>query len=140
MATDQPDTNPDTQSEMPESGAATSTRPSGKSSLIVRCILFGILIVGVVLLVIDTRARSTSKKFHTALVEALDKYETVYDSEVHELAGKKPDKTYREKDGKGQYYEEYTWRGGLRSYTVHCCYSGSDKKVLFTVSLNEPLK
>ena len=72
MATDQPDTNPDTPNEMPESDAATPTPPPRKSTLIVRCVLFAILIVGVVFLVIDRRARSNSQKFHDALAEALE--------------------------------------------------------------------
>ncbi|MBN1851849.1 MAG: hypothetical protein JW829_03965 [Pirellulales bacterium] len=127
-------------SEPSEPSVAASSHPSGKSSLIRRCILFGILIVAVILLILDRKARSDSKSFYDALDKAIVDSQFLNDLDVQKLAGRKPAKTSQNPSGKKEYYEDYRWRGGFHSYTVYCSYQVAAEKLLNNVSYNQPLE
>ena len=117
---------------------AKPAKTSSSSALVVRIILIGVLIVGVILLIMDLRARSASQDLHNALQKAIDESNTTNTAEVQKLAGRKPTKEYEHPSDKKRWIEEYEWKGVFHTYTVYCYFQVAADKLLDAVALNDP--
>ena len=127
-----------TSSDLSESSKPVKpARTSSSSALVVRIILIGILIVGVILLIMDLKSRSASQDLHNALQKAIDESNTMNNVEVQKLADRKPNAYVHPADEK-TYIEEYTWKGVFHTYTVYCYYQVAADKLLSKVALNDP--
>ena len=92
--------------------------PSAK--LVIRYVLIAILVVALVVLAFDYRARTSAQAAYDKLqARDLEQVRSTPD-DVHELLNRQPDGPAQE--AQGEMIETYAWTG-FRSYTVYVVYS-----------------
>jgi hypothetical protein len=127
----------DTQDESTDEASPstrTSAKPKGGLSFS-RIVLFVLLAIMIGALVVDQRARRSSKAAYDALQTALGdekKISEVKRDEVHRLVGVAPDDDGDPDD----VYEQYTWQGAPYKQTVYVVYWSGKSPTLKDVSLN----
>lgn len=128
--------------DFPESPKPSkSSRPSeplSSPALILRLVLIGILIIGVIVLILDRKAQSAAKSFADQITKLVDENRPMIAADVRKLAGREPTKTYDHPSGKKKFIEEYTWSGGFHKSTVYCSYQLAADGLLEAVTVNDP--
>ena len=123
----------------PESTAAEGAPAVKRQGSAFRVVLIFLLVIAVIALVIDLRARASAKALDEKLMGMLQGREKPTIDTVHQEVGRKPDKEYDHKTVRNTKVEEYGFRGALRKYIVYVYYQTKPDVRLDAVSPYLPL-
>lgn len=120
---------------MAEGEQSASDRPAPRVSPL-RIVLIGLLVIMLIVLAIELRARRQSHQAFQELESMLDEEAGLEPAHVQEYLKRMPVDEY-EAEGR-RWIEVYRWDGALRSYSVYAIYRIGATKLLLAVNYNTP--
>lgn len=109
---------------------------TNKGSPAVRWILIAVLVIAVVVVGIELRARNQSQAAFGELESMVQIAPGAEPEDVHQRLGVEPVEAYRGEQKR--YVEVYRWDGVFRTYSVYAIYGVAATKLLQSVSYNTP--